>query len=176
MANGDAECYLTVPDNENVEEAAGAKTDGVTVVPSSAEFNGNSSYRNYWTGFMDFRAVDKTANDSFEHAGAFIRVNDRTWAAIDQTRIGTFVWTDSNTASLQFTGDNSSNSSLGTTWLEDFSISEHPFSVSILLMTRYIYGVCKSMKGKFIPLELVGNWNGKLKSGRIHLMRVARRN
>ena len=139
VASGDARCYLTVPDNENVEEVAGAKTDGVTVVPSPAEFNGNSSYRNYWTGVMDFRAVDRTADDSFEHAGVFIRVNDSPWAIDDQTRVGTIVWTDSDTASLQFTGDNSSNSSLGSTWLEDFYISEHPFDDAIYLWRLQIH-------------------------------------
>lgn len=104
---------------------AGAETDGIIVVPTSAEFDDDFSQKDYWKAVMDFDPIDPTTDsnsdpsDPEEHIGVFLRVNDRTWNSNpDQTRFGTIVYTkdrmdgpcqDNNDArpcgAVQFTGD-----------------------------------------------------------------------
>lgn len=126
VSSGDAHCILG---DRVLGTVAGAKTDGVTVVPSAAEFDDNFSEKDYWTAVMDFDPIDKTDNDDSEHTGVFIRVNDRTWDSDpNQTRFGTIVYTnDTNVAYLQFEGNHDGDSTEGIQHFESFYLSEQPF-------------------------------------------------
>ena len=121
--NGFAECVLN---NRNKDSFAGGKTNGLTVAPSPSDFDSSYYSKNYWTAVMDFDPFGRTNNDTTEHAGVFLRVNDRTWYDYDdyewdpnQTRFGTIVYTN-GTGKMQLTGDDS-GSDAGLTYLETFS-------------------------------------------------------
>ena len=128
VSSGKAICLLGDGDKDYV--GAGAKTDGVTVVPSAAELDDDFTEKDYWTAVMDFYPKEKTNGDTFEHAGVFIRVNDRAWdnSDPDQTRFGTTVYTnDSSIFHVQFTGDCEDTAGDGCTWEPSFTLDEQPF-------------------------------------------------
>jgi hypothetical protein len=125
---------------------AGAETDGVTVVPSSSEFDDDFSQKDYWKAVMDFDPIDPTTDssgnlsDPKEHIGVFLRVNDRIWDSNpDQTRFGTIVYTKDRTdgackdnnnnarpcAAVQLSGDPTGNNE--GTYMLWFHLDERPF-------------------------------------------------
>ncbi len=63
VSSGKAICLLGDGDKDYV--GAGAKTDGVTVVPSAAELDDDFTEKDYWTAVMDFYPKEKTNGGYF---------------------------------------------------------------------------------------------------------------